>query len=242
MNTKLQSLSKSDIETGAFPLDLVLSDSLYYPACELDGQIVKHFSKEYQSFIFCDYAVGEDAFNAEIEHFKGYQLVGHRSLKQEELVPNGWSPELPPHLVKEEYLKYQQHLKKPFAHWAVYERMEGFDENHGAKRFSLLFVGGEGAATYQALYWSNHKTAKALAIIQPGTGFGLNYTDFRDSKRILGWVVLNNKSGIPDKLIYGGNGDNYTELNWEGYTQERTISPYYNLPDHPEGEVRVWKR
>ncbi len=35
-------------------------------------------------------------------------------------------------------------------------------------------------ATHQALFWTNRKSAKALAIIQPGAGFGLKWTDFRD--------------------------------------------------------------
>src|SRR5674476_982995 len=51
---------------------------------------------------------------------------------------------------------------------AVYERLEKFDDNFGPLKFSLLYIGGEGVATFQALYWAKKKTAKAVAIIQYG--------------------------------------------------------------------------
>jgi len=239
----LESLSQSDIEAGSLPLNLLLQDSLYYPSAGLDGAIVKHFSNQYQSFVMCDYAQGFDAFSKEVNHFKGYQIVGQRALVEKELIPNGWDMQIPPGVHLEEYLQYQSSFKTPFAHWAVYERLPEYDESHGVKRFSLLYIGGEGVATYQALYWSNKQTAKALAIVQPGTGFGLNYTDFRDSNKPLGWVVLQNTSGTPDTIIYGGIGNEYSDLNWQDYKiTETIISPYYNIPDHPKGKATIWKR
>jgi hypothetical protein len=44
---------------------------------------------------------------------------------------------------------------------------------HGPARFSLLFVGGEEVATYQALYWGNKVTATTIAIVQLGTGLAM---------------------------------------------------------------------
>ncbi|MCF8227153.1 MAG: hypothetical protein K9J30_14850 [Bacteroidales bacterium] len=110
---------------------------------------------------------------------------------------------------------------------------------HGPKRFSLLYLGGEGVASYQALYWTNQMKPKALAIIQPGTGFGLNWTDFRDENRDLGWVVRNNPSGEPDIIYYGGYGSGYNDFAWNGYSETRIIHHYYN---YNNGEVRVFTR
>ncbi len=129
----------------------------------------------------------------------------------------------------------------------MYERKPAFDDRHGAKKFSLIYIGGEGVATYQALYWSNKKYPKALAIIQPGTGFGLNWTDFTKESKELAWVVLNNKYGVPEIILYGGIGTNYMDFSWSGYQYIRTINPYYSsyyLPpsQKPYGEVTIWKR
>jgi hypothetical protein len=54
-----------------------------------------------------------------------------------------------------------------FALWAVLERTPEFDLNHGPDRFSLLYFGAEGVATYRALYRSNRATPAAAAVIQP---------------------------------------------------------------------------
>ena len=244
--TAIDNLTKADIISGTLPLNDLLDNSLYYPSCEFDGAIVKHYSKKIQSFIYCDYATGEDVFMNHLHDFRGYDLVGNRSLRQDELIPDGWQMQTPPHFNIEEYGKLdKKQLTKPFAHWAVYERSASFNESHGPKRFSLIYIGGEGVASYQALYWSNKKTAKVLAIIQPGTGFGLNWTDFRSKDGPLAWVVLNNKNGTPDTIIYGGmsgyTGQNdrwYEDFTWEQYRMTETIMPYRTNTD----KVTIWAK
>jgi hypothetical protein len=236
---KIDSLSKNEILNGQFPLEDLLKDSFYYPSSGFDGGVVKFFAKEFQSFIFCDYATGEEELLRQLNTFRGYRLLGNRSLQQDELVPNGWTMQAPPNFDIKKYYKYKDAFKKPFGHWAVFERIEDFDENHGPKRFSLIYIGGEGVATYQALYWSNKTTAKALAIIQPGTGFGLNWTDFGSSNGALAWVVMNNLFGKPDTIIYGGIGDSYNDFDWSEFQFERRIRPYYG---GKTGEVTIWKR
>lgn len=104
----------------------------------------------------------------------------------------------------------------------------------------MLYIGGEGVATYQALYWANKKTAKAVAIIQPGTGFGFNWTDFRDRKGAFAWVVLQNEYGTPDTIFYGGINEGYDDFNWKDYQFEERIQPYYS--GQQSGEVTIWKR
>jgi hypothetical protein len=128
---------------------------------------------------------------------------------------------------------------RPFMQWVVYERDACRDESHGLKRFSLLYIGGEGVATYQALYWSNRQRPKAMAIIQPGTGFGLNWTDFREQGNPLNWVVKNNPAGTPDLIYYGGYNRAYDDFSWEEYEPERKIIPYYN---EGRGEVQILKK
>ena len=86
---------------------------------------------------------------------------------------------------------------------------------------------------------SNRTTAKALAIIQPGTGFGLNWTDFRDKNGSLAWVVNNNPAGQPEIIYYGGYGQGYSNFEWVNFKEQRIINPYYH---NDGGEVRIWHK
>lgn len=234
----IENLTTRTIQNKQLPINELLDNSFYYPSSGFDGGVIKYYGKEIQSFFYCDYATGGEALMSKLNNFLGYKLLGHRPIKQEELVPNGWKMQPPPNFNLQRYYKYRDVFKKPFAHWAVYERLDSFSEIHGPNRFSLVYIGGEGVATYQALYWSNKKTAKALAIIQPGHGFGLNWTDFTKRDGALAWVVMNNPFGSPKIILHGGIGSGYNDLDWEEYKLEKTINPYYNR----SGEATVWIR
>ena len=106
-------------------------------------------------------------------------------------------------------------IRSPFATWYVFDRDDGLDENHGPQRFSVVYLCADGVAAYQALYRQNHTAPEVLAIIQPGHGFGLNYTDFTDPKGFLAWTVLEgNGSHIPDFLVCGDSFIDHTQSFW----------------------------
>ena len=238
----LENLTQEKIKNGNFPLREVLQNSFYYPSCGFDGGLIKDCNtvgrdSKIVSFVYCDYATGEQAFRQEQNTFLGYHILGSKSVSHSELTPNGWQPQFPPQFNLQDYQRYSD-TWKPFINWTVYERDESRDDNHGQKRFSLLYLGGEGVATYQALYWTHKISPRALAIIQPGTGFGLNWTDFRDRNGALAWVIYNNPVGQPELSYYGGYGNSYSDFNWHGYFQSRIIKPYYN----EGGEVQIWTK
>jgi hypothetical protein len=240
--SKFDSITEQEIENGVFPLQEILDNSFYYPSSGFDGGIIKDCNTKRRSlkivsFIYCDYATGELAFNDAQNTFLGYKILGSRNVEKSELTPNGWQPQFPPNFNLQTYQKYKDDWKS-FAKWIIYERDENHGEDHGPKRFSLLYIGGEGVATYQALYWSNNATAKALAIIQPGTGFGLNWTDFTDRNGSLAWVVNNNPNGKPKIIYYGGIGQGYDDFEWNDFEKVKNISPYYDST----GEVGIWKK
>jgi hypothetical protein len=242
-NNYLEKLTPEIICNEKIPINDILKDSFYYPSSAFDGGIVKDcniIGRSYgiSSFIYCDYAVGEEAFDCEKENFVGYHVLGIRKVNPHELIPNGWSQRLPPGVNSRDYGNYKD-MWRPFMQWVVYERDACRDESHGLKRFSLLYIGGEGVATYQALYWSNRQRPKAMAIIQPGTGFGLNWTDFREQGNPLNWVVKNNPAGMPELVYYGGYGTGYDDFSWDEYEPERKIIPYYS---EGRGEVQILKK
>jgi hypothetical protein len=99
-----------------------------------------------------------------------------------------------------------------FAEWAIYERVDWLEESHGPKRFSLLYIGGEGAATFQALYYSNECAPSAIVLIK-SDGFTGNWTSFRDPYRILAQSVMGNPAGQPEYLFI----DSLVEPCWPWY-------------------------
>jgi hypothetical protein len=235
----IDDLTAAQIQNDPLPIRELLINSYYYPASGFDGQFVKHAPNTVQSFVYCDFAQGEQALMERYERFRGYTPVALRSVQKEELIPNGWQMQIPPGVNREQYMRYFEQLQPPFAKWIVYQRDENQGAHHGPERFSLLYIGGEGVATYQALYWTNRATPAGLGIIQPGTGWGFNWTDFASHNGALAWVTLQNPYGTPQFIYYGGYGDNYEDLNWPRYVYANTVAPYYA---QGVGKATVWKR
>ena len=229
--------SKNDILAKELPISYLLENSLFYPSSGFDGGVVKYYGKEIQSFIFCDYGVSHVQLMQEKQHFRGYEIFAERSVSREELIPNGWDIQIPPRASA--FGNHENIINpQPFAYWIVYQRKADYTEAHGAERFSLLFICGEGVATYQALYWSNKTRPKAISIIQSGEGFGGNWTDFRKEGEPFHWTVMNNPYGVPKHIFYGGIGENYEKSLWTNFHAEHLIKPYY---DNKSGEVVILK-
>jgi hypothetical protein len=202
-----------------FPLERVLDRSLYYPACEFDGRPVQMLGGFVHSFVYVDYGVGQAAFQAAVEAtgFRGYRLAGQKALAQTDLAPRGWH-QVVPHQFRADLDRFQQisrdWVRPPFAEWMIFERNSEFDDTHGPERFSLLHIGADGVATYQALYVANNIAPHVLAIIQPGTGFGGNYTEFRDANGLLAHVVLRVNAPLPCYMICGMNTEPPSSAFW----------------------------
>lgn len=225
-------------EGKEFPLARVLSNSLYYPASGFDGDPIKYFSRKISSFIYVDYSRSEDDLNGVLVNngFLGYRLAHSQNISQKQLVPNGWKPVVASNDLSGPNPKYYK-IAKPFAKWLVFERLSDYEPCHGAERFSLLYLCADGVAAYQALYVSNYCFPRAIAIIQPGFGFGNNYTDFEDPGCALGQVVLGHTAGRPEMLLFGGIGsrNDYRAPCWPEYA---THKRFYEK--HGGGSIGVW--
>ena len=221
----------------------ILRDSLYYPSCAADGGIIKFCNENFNefgisSFVYADYGYGEEKLLRSIKGITGYRVVENISLKPEDLLPKG-PVFIPSSITKEEYLSQHSIWKKPFARFFVLEREEDFGEWHGPSRFTLLYIGGEGVATYSGLYLSNGITPKAVAIIQPGAAFGGNWTRFQDPEGPFHEVVMYGET-VPEYIFYGGASWGYEDFDWSGYHMIGRIHPY-NTDDY-SGEVTIWRR
>ena len=203
-----------------------LTNSVYYPACGFDGRPVQYCGGFSHSFIYVDYGVSSEVLVAELSRyysFGSYRLVGGRFVDKDELLgPESRQPEQPNEAIDGNPRRYADHFVEPYAYWSVFERAPHLGEGHGPQRFSLLYIGGEGVATFQALYYSNGLAPALVAVIQPGEGFGYNWTSFFDERTILARSVLNNPNGLPGYLLFGGIGADLEfqqSVVWPGYSR-----------------------
>lgn len=225
-----------------FSLRDLLERSLYYPACGLDGRPVQFLAGFVHSFIYADYGISSDralgAFRD--EGFKGYRLAARRGVKQNELVPAGWLPRVEPRFTHELHNLAglpRGIVQEYFAEWMIFERIHGFGEDHGPYRFSILYICEEGVTMYQAMYIRRRIAPLILAVIQPGTGFGGNFTDFRDPDGFLADTVLRmGAPALPSYMVCGGLLLDYDNAFWE-----RAYPRLIEYFQHPRGNG-IWGR
>ncbi len=183
MNSEwLTALTEFDVRSGNFPLEEILKDCCFYPASGSDGTPVRAYSKLVESFVYVDWApwTGRNEYLSlfETEPFTGYKVLASRDVTELELNPRRHAPKVPKSLDIRRYTAPREAIENPFAVWTILEREEGFDDGHGPKRFSLLYIRADGTATYQVLFQGSGLLPKIACSIRPGTGFGGNYGNF----------------------------------------------------------------
>jgi len=238
----LSKASANSIKNDPFPLDEILADSLYYPSSGFDGDPVKHLGGNVLSFIYVDYGRSKEKLLQDLKEpgFRGYKIIGRRDITKEELIPHGWRPSWPT-LRDGDPPPLRQFIEKPYAYWVVLERCEDFPDAHGPDHFSLLYLYADGVAGFQALYISNQKAPKFVAIIQPGNSFGHNWTDYSNPGLIFARSVLENPAGTPQYLLYGGMGrrERFKEPCWPEYGKFVT---FFSRVHEYHGYIGLWKR
>jgi hypothetical protein len=201
-----------------FNLKDILEESLFYPSSGTDTSDIECFSIRNQSFVHVDYSIHRNVIESLMRnHFSGmgYDLIGIKHVSKEELTPGVFIHD---NLHLNDYER--QRLKidfiqdrfygrdfTPFALWAVYELNTNKMTNNVRmkERFSLLHLGGEACATFEALYAQNKINPSAVAIISPGHGYGDNWTIFPDPEfrfyQNMNRNALKNKVEMPKILL-----------------------------------------
>lgn len=149
---------------------------VFYPGSGEDGQAIKTFNNAHfaHTFLYVDYSFSKEAMLELIdknEAFKGYKLLDFRDCEEKDLVPTGWVQH---HFPKQKEEKSSG--EKPYCILAIFEREDGFGEEHGAKRFAVLFLYADGFATFDAMFINKQK-APDLILVQDH-GWGGNYNTF----------------------------------------------------------------
>lgn len=201
----------------------LLNGSLYYPACGTDGHPVQYFGGHCHSFVYADYGYSFKNISDVMKQpgsFKGYRLLSARLLDQGEInLADDWATIHIDPQKDGDPNRYRARHVRPYAYWCIFERLPSHGVNHGPIRFSLLYLGMDGVA-FHALFVKNEVAPSVVAIIQPGEGFGWNWTYFFDFKQVFCRTVLENPAGRPRYLLLGGyqvKQDFQRDVVWPGY-------------------------
>ena len=217
-------------EDSHFDRNHVLANSVFYPGSWLDGSPIDAYGGFAHSFVYVDYAVKKDEALEGMQEVPGYKPIFFKDVSQYELSPTERHHVTPTvadcaftprpvggadtaELRIAAYIQQNARIDAPYCIWGVYQREVSTDSPGWrysylarAERISLLFVGGEGVATYQALYNSNGIVPVAIVLCAADArGFGGNWTDFEKRGGILERVVMANPAGIPQYLFTGNN-------------------------------------
>jgi hypothetical protein len=155
---------------------------VYYPGSGTDGHPVKLFGSTHcaHCFVYADYGITENNMKEELNHpiyrFRGYHTLARVQLREHDLVPDGWNKHVN---LDESHMDMSLFVKtSPFGFLEVLERDQEFDNNHGAQRLAILFLGADGVAAYDALFCQQSNILPPFAIVIQDHGFGSNYTNF----------------------------------------------------------------
>jgi hypothetical protein len=220
-----------------FPVPLALANSLYYPACGLDGDPIRHLGGYIHSFVYTDYSVPEEKLSASLldpkHRLKGYRLLFSKSVSKM-IFPKNWG--LVTHGRKGVQSAAIPARNQPlgYALWAVLERLDEFGLDHGPRRLSFLFIGGEAVEVFKVLYMDNGVMPDGIAIIHCGVGWGRVCSDLADRNLPFAHNVLDLCERQPQFVLYGVRANACTKCCWPEFT-----SRVARWREH-DGELGLW--
>ena len=104
--------------------------------------------------------------------FRGYEVEHEEEVGESVLRPDGWTPHVDPSELNERANRFAR--ARPFGLLVVLRRDAEHDDAHGPERFAVLFIGGDGHATYDALLCQNDGTPAPYMVVVQDHGFGGN--------------------------------------------------------------------
>ena len=224
MKEEIPSWIKGYKKGDKFDLNKFFSSKiLYYAGAGEDGSPISIFNKTHaiHSYIYVDYLLSREERKKQLsspEAFRGYRLLDLKDLKPSEMNASSWTRHY--RMSQEEVrlvVGFAKAAEDPFALLAIYEREEGYDESHGAKRFALLYIGGDAFATCDALFINPHRSPYVFFLRDHG--FGGNWAEHPGFGR--GGLLFNlveKHGGYPHYIMT----DQHWNV-WEGYTRAKEV-------------------
>jgi hypothetical protein len=244
----INKINKKNFER-MFNLIDILDESVFYPAAGKDWSDIECLSNQYCSFIHVDYSlkssdvrhsmiencarngydlirledVSDDIFNLDTFYTHNFKENEHEKIRLENSTINE----------RFSYIDFEL-----FALWAVYELNPSKTENTKGKasRFSLLHIGAEACATFDAIYLSNKINPKCIAIIDPGEGYGDNWTMFTNPEfrlyKSLCLNTTNNQAKMPTELLTNRVTSDVGKAFWPNFKYKEAYNFSHREP-HP---------
>lgn len=184
--------------------EFLASRVVYYPGSGTDGHPVKLFgsTRSAHCFVYADYHVTQAELERELagpHRFRGYHTLARLHLRERDLVPNGWTAHVSPGEAPPNRLRFARVAAAPFGFLEVLERQEPLDDNHGARRLAVLFLGADGIATYDALFCQGRGDLRPYALLLQDHGFGGNYDHFGQDSLLEG--IASRCNALPRWLV-----------------------------------------
>jgi hypothetical protein len=199
--------------------EMLSSRVLYYPGSHYDGQPIETFNRSHHLhvYFYLDYGCNKtDAYKAIFqEGFLGYDRVELREINLWRMLSK---PKLAINLTQvqeNEQKNFSSPANGGFGYFSIFERKIGFDDEHGAKRFALFFLGYDGITSYDYLFGSKTYNTPHVMLIQD-FGFGGNYDKFGNNGLLHKAARMTNS--YPKLLLCAQD----TEI-WNGYTKLENV-------------------
>ena len=192
--------------------DFFGSRVVVYPGSGNDGHAVRTFGKAGAAhcFLYVDYMVPEEEIRQRLddpdEGFRGYRASIIQNLAEPELSPRGWVP----HIRPRQYLRPVGPRVPPYALLAVLDREEGLNEDHGPRRLAVVFLAGDGHASFDALFCQRDSAGPPYAMLLQDHGFGGDYSLW-GSGGVVHQIAV--QEGVFPSLLFVADGT----VEWDGY-------------------------
>lgn len=168
-----------------------LCNAVFYPACGGDLQPLVRFSHLSSTFIYVDYGISENEIEnylAEVIEILNKQIApGKLDIISSEPISKAdlsdTEPTLPLGFILRRYLDPEEVREKLSQTWAKRFNLKRKFANV-VRNLQLIYIYGEGLATYSALYRGGKLAPKILVTVKSGVAFGGNYTEFEDGRGI----------------------------------------------------------
>ena len=196
------------------------SRTVYYPGFGNDGHPVSICARAHaaHAFVYVDYNVSKETVSERVNRigdpgFVGYEVEHEEEVSESDLRPGGW----PQHVEKRDLPQdpYWFANVTPYGLLVVLKRREDRDGSHGPERLALLFVGGDGHATYDALYCQNDGTCPPFLVVVQDHGFGGNFSAFGAGGLLE--RIARRCDVFPKWLLVGARGRHERFQPWSGY-------------------------
>ena len=189
--------------------------TVYYPGAGNDGEPVRICAQSHaaHTFIYVDYdvSIGEvhDRVQGVVhnEGFQGYHVENDEAVAESVLSPSGWVPHLAPSELTD---INKRPTIAPFGLFVSLKRDDAHGDEYGPERLVILFVGGEGVATFDALYCQEHETSPPFLVVNEDHKYEDGSTKFGKDGPL---DTLTNRTGTCPNYLLVSEGSSP----WSGY-------------------------